>query len=270
MTGYLLDTNVISETRRVKANTKVTAFIASAAATGLFVSALTVGELWKGVALKQRTDKLAAAQLAGWVQGIETAFGSQVLPVDAAVARIWGELCAARSLPVIDTVIAATALAHSLILVTRNGKDFAATAVTVAARPAGHRHRARWVFTQLLIQPLREAAKLIRLARGLVPADAVDAWKAQRHAGLMPRGTVYGRLFIHASIAYSDSLKIGVCCVRGLRICQYNFKLQPAASVVFFRTERFIVYHLSKGHTAGRKIKGINCLMTCYPLTPQP
>jgi predicted nucleic acid-binding protein len=112
MAGYLLDTNVISETRRVKANPKVTAFIALAPANELFVSALTVGELWKGVALKRRTDEAAGEQLAGWVQGIETLFANQVIPVDAAVARIWGELCAAKSLPVIDAAIAATALAQ--------------------------------------------------------------------------------------------------------------------------------------------------------------
>ena len=53
MAGYLLDTNVISETRRVKANPNVTAFISSAPSNELFVSALTVGELWKGVALKR-------------------------------------------------------------------------------------------------------------------------------------------------------------------------------------------------------------------------
>jgi predicted nucleic acid-binding protein len=131
MAGYLLDTNVISETRRAKANPSVTAFIASASANELFVSALTVGELWKGVALKRRTDKPAGDQLAGWVQGIETLFTNQVLPVDAAVARIWGELCAARSLPVIDAAIAATALAHGLTLVTRNTKDFALTGVPI-------------------------------------------------------------------------------------------------------------------------------------------
>jgi toxin FitB len=131
MAGYLLDTNVISETRRVKANPQVTALIASASASELFVSALTVGELWKGVALKRRTDKPAGDQLAGWVEGIETLFANQVLPVDAAVARIWGELCAGKSLPVIDAAIAATALAHDLTLVTRNAKDFALTGVPI-------------------------------------------------------------------------------------------------------------------------------------------
>lgn len=131
MADYLLDTNVISETRRVKANPKVTAFITSASANELFVSALTVGELWKGVALKRRADKLAGDQLAGWVQGIETLFANQVLPLDAAVARIWGELCAAKSLPVIDAAIAATALAHGLTLVTRNTKDFAPASVPI-------------------------------------------------------------------------------------------------------------------------------------------
>lgn len=131
MAGYLLDTNVISETRRVKANPNVTAFISSAPANELFVSALTVGELWKGVALKRRTDELAGDQLAAWVQGIETLFANQVLPVDAAVARVWGELCAAQSFPVIDAAIAATALAHGLTLVTRNTKDFALTGVPI-------------------------------------------------------------------------------------------------------------------------------------------
>jgi toxin FitB len=70
-----------------------------------------------------------AEQLDVWVDGIETTFADRILPVDAAVARIWGELSAGRSLPVIDTLIAATAIAGGLTLVTRNTQDFALTGV---------------------------------------------------------------------------------------------------------------------------------------------
>jgi predicted nucleic acid-binding protein len=63
------------------------------------------------------------------VDGIETIFTDRVLPVDATVARLWGELTAGRSLPVIDTLIAATAIASGLTLVTRNTRDVEATGV---------------------------------------------------------------------------------------------------------------------------------------------
>jgi hypothetical protein len=128
-TGYLLDTNVISETRKVRADGGVIAFLSAAEPAGLFLSVLTLGELRKGVAAKRRTDPGAADQLDAWVDGIETTFADRVLPIDAVTARCWGELSANRSLPVIDTLIAATAISHSLTLVTRNTCDVESTGV---------------------------------------------------------------------------------------------------------------------------------------------
>jgi toxin FitB len=127
--GYLLDTNVISETRKNRADSGVMAFLSAADAAGLFLSVLTLGELRKGVEAKRRTDPIAADRLGAWVDGIETMFADRLLPVDTAVARRWGELSAGRSLPVIDTLIAATAIDHGLTLVTRNSRDVESTGV---------------------------------------------------------------------------------------------------------------------------------------------
>ena len=127
--GYLLDTNILSETRKTRPDSGVLAFLSAADARGLFLSVLTLGELRKGVAAKRRTDPVAADRLGAWVDGIETTFADRVLPVDAATARRWGELSASRSIPVIDTLIAATAISRGLTLVTRNTRDVKATSV---------------------------------------------------------------------------------------------------------------------------------------------
>jgi toxin FitB len=129
--GYLLDTNLISETRKIRADAGVMAFLAAADAAGLFLSVLTLGELRKGVEAKRRTDPATADRLGAWVDGIETTFADRVLPVDAPAARLWGELSAGRILPVIDTLIAATAITRGLTLVTRNTRDVAGTGVPV-------------------------------------------------------------------------------------------------------------------------------------------
>ena len=120
---YLLDTNIVSETRKVRADPRVTEFLAGTDASGLFLSVLTIGELRRGLEIKRRSDREAATRLGVWVEGLESTFADRVLAVDARIARRWGELAADRSRPVIDTLIAATALVHGLTLVTRNTAD---------------------------------------------------------------------------------------------------------------------------------------------------
>ena len=120
---YLLDTNVLSETRKKLANPWVMSFLSAAEPSALFISVLSLGELRKGVAVKFRSDADAARRLATWVDGLEFSFGDRILSVDAAIARQWGELSAQRSRPVVDTLLAATALMHKLTLVTRNIND---------------------------------------------------------------------------------------------------------------------------------------------------
>jgi toxin FitB len=122
---------VISETRKIRADPRVIAFLGATSGERLFLSVLTLGELRKGVAARRRTDAPVADRLAAWVDEIERTFTDRVLPLEAPAARIWGELSAGRSLPVVDTLIAATAIVRGLILVTRNARDVAATGVAV-------------------------------------------------------------------------------------------------------------------------------------------
>jgi predicted nucleic acid-binding protein len=128
---YLLDTNVVSETRKTRPDKRVTGLLAAADASGLFLSVLTVGELRRGVAAKRRSDPDAAAHIAAWVDDLETNFADRILPIDTAIAKVWGELSAHRSRPVVDTLIAATALVHDLTLVTRNTEDVRGIAMSV-------------------------------------------------------------------------------------------------------------------------------------------
>jgi predicted nucleic acid-binding protein len=131
---YLLDTSVLSETRRKQADERVIRFLSSAEPSVLFLSVLTLGELRKGVALKGRSDpsdSLAARALGHWVDGLEFSFADRVLGIDAATARLWGELSAQRPRPVVDTLLAATAVVHELILVTRNTADVLDTGVSL-------------------------------------------------------------------------------------------------------------------------------------------
>ena len=86
---YLLDTNVLSETRKKKADAGVIAFLQAGEASTLYISVLTLGELRKGVAKKKREDAEMAKRLADWVDGLEYSFADRILGVDAATARLW-------------------------------------------------------------------------------------------------------------------------------------------------------------------------------------
>jgi len=120
---YLLDTNVLSETRKKKADAGVISFLEGADSSTLYISVLTLGELRKGVAKKQREDPEMAKRLAVWAEGFELSFADRILGIDAAMARLWGNWSGERPRPVVDTLLAATAVLHGLTFVTRNVRD---------------------------------------------------------------------------------------------------------------------------------------------------
>jgi len=120
---YLLDTNILSETRKKQTDERVISFLSAVEPSALYISVLTLGELRKGVALKRRSDTDAAKKIAAWVDGLEFSFGDRILGIDAVTAKLWGELSAQRPRPVIYTLLAATAIVHELTFVTRNTSD---------------------------------------------------------------------------------------------------------------------------------------------------
>lgn len=120
---YLLDTNVLSETRKSHMDPNVADFLGELDSLSLYLSALTIGEFQRGIEIKRRDDPDAADRIADWVGQAERNFADRILPIDDRVAKIWGTLSADRTRPVVDTMIAATAIAHDLVLVTRNIKD---------------------------------------------------------------------------------------------------------------------------------------------------
>ena len=132
---YLIDTNVISELRKRKsANPNVVAFFSDAAQqqTPMFLSVITVGELRRGVDLiRYRGDRVQAELLEDWLNKLLLEFGDFILPFDKAAAQVWGRLRVPHPENPLDKQIAATALVHGLIVVTRNQKDFMGTGVEV-------------------------------------------------------------------------------------------------------------------------------------------
>ncbi|WP_407051218.1 type II toxin-antitoxin system VapC family toxin [Methyloraptor flagellatus] len=129
---YLIDTNIISEIRKgERCNTGVAAWYAGIADADLFLSTLVLGEIRKGIELARARDRDKASALERWLRAIEIAFAGRVLGIDNAVADQWGRMTAIRPIPVIDGLLAATALANGLTLVTRNERDVAGLGASV-------------------------------------------------------------------------------------------------------------------------------------------
>lgn len=135
---YLLDTNVLSETRKRRPAAGVTDWITVTPPDRLHVSVLTLGEIEQGIArIRSRADWQQAAALERWLRDVETGFADRVLPVTLPVAVAWGRQQYAQPVPAIDALIAATARVHGMTVVTRNVKDFELAGVQVLNPFAG-------------------------------------------------------------------------------------------------------------------------------------
>lgn len=125
--AFLLDTNVLSAFSQDRPAPAVIAWLRETPATELYLSVLTIGELRHGI--ERLPDSKRRGRLRAWLDELaQVRFAGRLLPLDAAVADRWGRLTAEapRTLPAVDALFAATALAHDLVLATRNTRDFAA------------------------------------------------------------------------------------------------------------------------------------------------
>jgi hypothetical protein len=135
VSGFLLDTNVISELTKPGPEPRVVSWLASVSEDLLHPSVLTLGEIRKGIAALAPSRRRVL--LEAWLEGeLRARFASRVLPIDEAVADRWGQIAgmaaaAGAPVPVIDGLLAATALHYNLTLVTRNPADLAQTGASL-------------------------------------------------------------------------------------------------------------------------------------------
>lgn len=130
--SYLVDTNVLSELRRKQPDSNVAHWFSARPSGTLYLSVLTLGEIRKGV--EAMSDQNRKLPLLDWLEtDLPAFFEGRILSVDGAVTELWGRMLAkaGRPLPAIDSLLAATALHHGLMLVTRNVRDMEGLGVTL-------------------------------------------------------------------------------------------------------------------------------------------
>ena len=128
---FLLDTDILSALRRRDRHPEAVAWLETQRTVNLHLSVVTIGEIERGVAQQERRDPSFAGELARWLDLVLAWYGDRILMVDIPTARRWGRLSAALGHAGADLLIAATALEHGLIVVTRNVRHFEPTGVEV-------------------------------------------------------------------------------------------------------------------------------------------
>jgi hypothetical protein len=135
--SFLLDTNVVSEIRKKAPDRGVAAWFASVPADKLFLSVLVVGEIRQGIARLVRRDPAQAEIFERWLSQLVDGYGDRIVPITVRIAEAWGRLNVPDPVPVVDGLLAATALVHDWTLVTRNVNDVTSTGLRLLDPFAG-------------------------------------------------------------------------------------------------------------------------------------
>ena len=128
---YLIDTVVLSEMRKRRRHSGVVRWLRGTTADTLFLSAVSVGEIERGIERQRIDNPVFAEALGAWLERTIELYADRILPVTTAIARRWGRLSARIGHGGADLLIAATALEHGLTVVTRNTRHFAPTGAAV-------------------------------------------------------------------------------------------------------------------------------------------
>jgi predicted nucleic acid-binding protein len=132
MSGFLLDTNILSELRKgSRCDAGVRDWIQNTPAEELFVSVVVLGEIRRGIERIRLRDQDQAGALEQWLQSLKTEFADRILPLDERVADHWGHLGLRQPVPLLDAFLAATGLVHNLTVVSRDQDGYRNTGAPV-------------------------------------------------------------------------------------------------------------------------------------------